>query len=88
MVASGFRIAQIGKYYPPHIGGMETHLQVLCGELRRSLDVKVLVANDGPRCDEGVVDGVNVTRVAPPSKSPPRLFVLGSLGRYEKRSLT
>jgi glycosyltransferase involved in cell wall biosynthesis len=66
MVASGFRVAQIGKYYPPHIGGMETHLQVLCGELRRSLDVKVVVANDGPRCEEAVVDGVNVTRVGTP----------------------
>ena len=88
MVASGFRVTQIGKYYPPHIGGMETHLQALCGELRRSLDVKVVVANDGPRREEAVVDGVNVTRVGTPSKLPPRLFARGSLGKYERRRLT
>lgn len=63
MVASGFRVVQIGKYYPPHKGGMETHLEALCAELRRSLNVKVVVANDGPRREEAVIDGVHVTRV-------------------------
>jgi len=66
MVASGFRVVQIGKYYPPHKGGMETHLQVLCGELRKSLDVRVIVANDGACREESVVDGVSVTRVGTP----------------------
>lgn len=63
MVAKNFRVVQIGKYYPPHLGGMETHLQALCRELRKSIDVRVIVANDGARSEESVVDGVNVTRM-------------------------
>ncbi|MGD0072761.1 MAG: glycosyltransferase [Candidatus Binataceae bacterium] len=63
MAASGFRVVQIGKYYPPHKGGMETHLQMLCGALRESLDVKVIVASDGRRGEETVIDGVNVSRM-------------------------
>jgi rhamnosyl/mannosyltransferase len=42
---------------------METHLQVLAGELRRSVNLRVLVANDGWRNNEGAVDGVDVTRL-------------------------
>ena len=57
------RILQIGKFYPPHMGGIETHLQSLCGELRKSVNVKVVVANNTPTESEAVVDGVPVTRV-------------------------
>ena len=67
MVANGlFTVLQVGKYYPPHVGGMETHLQTLCGELRKYLDVKVVVANDRRWRDEAAIDGVNVTRVGTP----------------------
>ena len=44
------------------MGGIETHLQVLCRELAKHVDVSVLVANDGAR---DVVDedcGIRVTR--------------------------
>ena len=57
------RVLQIGKYYPPHMGGMETHLRFLCRELQRCVGVEAIVANDSWRSQEGLVDGVKVTRV-------------------------
>jgi rhamnosyl/mannosyltransferase len=60
----GLRVLQIGKFYPPHMGGIETHLQALCEGLQRtSVDVEVIVANDGQRSCEDVVNGIPVTRV-------------------------
>src|SRR5215218_6598226 len=52
-----------GKFYPPHKGGMESHLHALCGELRGRVDVEVLVSSDDRRTTEEVVDSVKVTRV-------------------------
>lgn len=58
------RVLQIGKFYPPHMGGIEIHLQALCEGLQRaSVEVKVLAANDGARSCEDVVNGIPVTRV-------------------------
>lgn len=54
---------QVGKYYPPHAGGIETHLHTLCGELQRWLEVEVLVASDDGSTAEEVVEGIPVTRV-------------------------
>src|SRR5581483_9220890 len=49
-----FKILHVGKFYPPHKGGMETHLEHLCSLLRRHCDITVLVANDVvPRQVEG-----------------------------------
>lgn len=59
----GTRVLHVGKFYPPHPGGMETHLQSLCGELKSHLNVEVVVANDGRRTKAGVIDGISVTRV-------------------------
>src|SRR5215472_7222508 len=56
-------ILQLGKFYPPHRGGMETHLKLLCDGLSRSCDVSVVVANDTRRTVSGCVDNVSVTRV-------------------------
>jgi rhamnosyl/mannosyltransferase len=57
------RVLQVGKFYPPHRGGMESHLQALCGQLRGRVDVEVLVSSDTRKTTEEVLDSVKVTRV-------------------------
>jgi glycosyltransferase involved in cell wall biosynthesis len=63
------KVLHVGKFYPPHMGGIETHLEALCGGLRKSLDLRVLVASDHSRGAEELLDGVHVSRV------PTRLHV-------------
>jgi glycosyltransferase involved in cell wall biosynthesis len=53
----------VGKFYPPHMGGIETHLRALCAELRKSLDVEVIVANEDRARVEEILDGVPVYRM-------------------------
>jgi glycosyltransferase involved in cell wall biosynthesis len=60
---AGTRVLHLGKFYPPHPGGMETHLQALCGELRRAMEVEVIVAGDGRATVEDVIDKVPVARL-------------------------
>lgn len=57
------RVLHVGKFYPPHKGGMESHLQALCGQLRGQVDLEVVVSSDDSRTTEEVVDSVKVTRV-------------------------
>jgi glycosyltransferase involved in cell wall biosynthesis len=57
-------IVHVGKYYPPHVGGIETHLHALCRELKHSMEVRVLVANDKRRDEHAIIEGVNVSRLA------------------------
>lgn len=57
------RVLHLGKFYPPHMGGIETHLQALCGELGKHLDIKVVVASDTRKYTEERRDNVTVTRV-------------------------
>ena len=59
----GLRVLHIGKFYPPHPGGMETHLQALCGELKQTINVEVLVANGARETSEEVINGVRVSRL-------------------------
>jgi glycosyltransferase involved in cell wall biosynthesis len=63
------RVLQIGKFYPPYRGGIESHLQALCRALIKSINVNVIVANESRRLRESMIDGVSVRRL-------PRLFSL------------
>lgn len=60
------KVLHVGKFYPPHKGGMETHLRDLCLGLSQSLEVEVLVANDSWRTERSRPDGISVTRVGTP----------------------
>lgn len=57
-------VVHVGKFYPPHVGGMESHLETLCRELRKTMNVRALVANDARRDEDSIVDGVRVSRLA------------------------
>lgn len=58
------RILHVGKYYPPHQGGMETHLRQLATSLREEVDSKVIVANHNRGTSVEWGDGIEVTRLA------------------------
>ncbi|MGE5815044.1 MAG: glycosyltransferase [Acidobacteriota bacterium] len=62
------RILQLGKFYPPYMGGIETHLETLCSQLR-TFDVTVLAANTNNQRTEEDRNGVRVIRL------PPRLWL-------------
>lgn len=57
------RVLHVGKYYPPYMGGIETHLQNLCNELKDLVDLTVLVSSSNARTVDELVEGVPVTRV-------------------------
>lgn len=57
------RVLHVGKFYPPHHGGMESHVQTLCRELAGEVDVQVLVSSDGRGTVRETVEGVPVTRI-------------------------
>ncbi len=57
------KVLQIGKFYPPYNGGMETHLQTLCKQLLPAMAVEVLVSNTESRTRHEVIAGVPVTRL-------------------------
>lgn len=57
------RVLHVGKFYPPHMGGIETHLQALCGELCGPLDLRVIVASEDRQAVEETLDGVRISRV-------------------------
>jgi glycosyltransferase involved in cell wall biosynthesis len=58
------RVLQVGKFYAPSIGGMETHLKALCGELRNHVDLRVLVSSNDRKTTEEIVDSVPVERLS------------------------
>lgn len=57
-------VLHIGKYYPPHPGGMESHLHGLAVRQTSAAQVKVIVANAKRQNECCVMEGVSVTRVA------------------------
>jgi glycosyltransferase involved in cell wall biosynthesis len=60
---SRLRVLQIGKYFAPARGGIESHVRDLSAELRKSVDLKVIVANDRMRRDRENIDGIDVIRL-------------------------
>ena len=58
------RVLEIGKFYPPQRGGMETVLHDLCrGLVRRGHGVRALVAAAGETGSVETVEGVQVHRI-------------------------
>ncbi len=60
--AETLRVLHVGKFYPPHKGGMETHLRDLCERLRGEVETEVIVAGREARDVEETVGGVRVVR--------------------------
>jgi glycosyltransferase involved in cell wall biosynthesis len=58
------RVLQVGKFYPPHWGGMETHLKTLCESLVNEVDVQAVVSNNAWLTESGHEGQVPVTRLA------------------------
>lgn len=61
---ANLRVLQVGKFYPPHMGGIETHLQALCGALRSHADVRVIVSSEDRKTREELVESVPVARLS------------------------
>jgi glycosyltransferase involved in cell wall biosynthesis len=82
-------ILQVGKFYPPHMGGIETHLETLCRQLAREFDVRVIASNHQPGRQSEVRHGIPVTRLATPFSitSAPVNPSLPSAIRAEKADL-
>ena len=59
---TGLRILQVNKFYPPHIGGIETVIQQVSQGLKDRAEVSVLVCQPKGRGVGEVCDGVPVTR--------------------------
>src|SRR5437868_13764210 len=58
------KVLQIGKFYPPQLGGIETHSHELCAALSKNVQVKAVVANHEARTIAEVFQGVPVVRLA------------------------
>jgi glycosyltransferase involved in cell wall biosynthesis len=56
-------ILQVGKFWPPHYGGIETHLRELCTGLASVVDVDVVVSNVGRDYVQEQDGDMRVTRV-------------------------
>ncbi len=58
-----YAVLHLGKFYPPHMGGMEIHLQALVRGISNRCSTEVLVANDGVRRLVEDLDGARIRRV-------------------------
>jgi rhamnosyl/mannosyltransferase len=56
------RVLQLGKYYYPYMGGIENHLYLLCNELKRDVELDVVVCNSERANTIELVGGIPVTR--------------------------
>ncbi len=59
-----YNILHVGKYYPPHMGGIEIYLQSLVRHQAQHCWVKVIVANDGIRTVRECMDGAELVRLS------------------------
>lgn len=59
-----YRVLHLGKYYPPHLGGMEVYLQQLVSHQAKVMDVAAIVTNDLRHTQVEFRDGAKITRVA------------------------
>ncbi|HQP91888.1 MAG TPA: glycosyltransferase, partial [Candidatus Omnitrophota bacterium] len=57
-------VLQVGKYYKPYIGGTENYLYNLVHELKKDLDVSVVVSNTRPVSQTSDDEGINVNKIA------------------------
>lgn len=59
------KVLQVYKdYYPPVIGGVEGHINLLASGLKQSgIDVEVLVSNTRARLEKETINGIQVTKV-------------------------
>lgn len=63
------RVLQVGKYYPPYFGGIESHVAELATAIhQRRVEVEVLVSNDKPETVEESIAGVPVLRAGTMAK--------------------
>ena len=58
------RVLHIGKYYYPYLGGTESHLYTLANELRKEVNIKILVSNTRFKTRIEKDDGVDIYRLA------------------------
>ena len=59
------KILELGKFYPPVRGGIETLLKSMCeGFVRKGAEVECVVANDRAQTNEENINGVRVRRIA------------------------
>ena len=54
-------VLHIGKFYPPHRGGVETHLHHLVSYQTSRMSVEVVVANDRAATETEMIDGAKIT---------------------------
>lgn len=58
------RVLQIGKYYYPYMGGTENHLYTLVTELKKEVDIKILVSNTRFKTSIERNNGIAIYRLA------------------------
>ena len=68
------RILELGKFYPPERGGIETLLKLWCeGFVAAGDEVDCVVANTSARSVDETLGGVRVHRLASHLIGPPRM---------------